>query len=107
MEYYPDRWTIVKIESKESMHYRVFASWKGGYLDGDSWQLNSGIVKVDLINDQYHFHGESGSIYICHKELYGTTAYGESILQQLIKEAKDMTINRLPDASTVLSIEYK
>ena len=46
MEYCPDRWLVVKITTKETgkVHYRVFATWHGGYLGSDSWKLNSDII---------------------------------------------------------------
>jgi hypothetical protein len=81
-EYKPGRWLVVKINSKEP-HYRVFATWGGGYLNGDEWKLNSGITKVSLIDDHYHFEGSSGSVYICRKTSYGSTGYGWGVLDRL------------------------
>lgn len=48
MEYCPDRWLVLKFteDTTGKVDYRVFATWCGGYLDCDSWQLNSGIVTV-------------------------------------------------------------
>ena len=54
--------------------------WTGGFLDGDSWQLNSGIVKVEETPRQFIFHGQSGSIYQCAKHAYGLTSYGSAVL---------------------------
>jgi hypothetical protein len=71
-----EHWQIVKIGET----YKVFASWSGGYLDGDSWRLNSGIESVDVDGDYYLFHGYSGSIYKCHKDMEGTNAYGAAVL---------------------------
>ena len=45
MMYTPDGWMIVKITGTNP-HYRVFGSWRGGYLSGDSWRMNSGIISV-------------------------------------------------------------
>jgi len=73
----PDRWLIIKTPEC----YKVFATWAGGYLDGDSWKLNSGIAKMEEDGDHFLFIGASGSTYRCHKKCYGTTAYGASILQ--------------------------
>jgi hypothetical protein len=69
MNYFPDNWVVIKIKGDDP-HYRVLAGWSGGYLNGDSWRMNSGITKVELKDDQYIFHGSSGSQYICHKECY-------------------------------------
>lgn len=40
--YAPDSWTVVKLNGNDP-HYRVLASWAGGYLNGDSWKLSSGL----------------------------------------------------------------
>ena len=68
--YTPDNWVVVKIITEEGPLYKVLAGWSGGYLDGDRWQLNSGIVKVEQQGDYYLFYGYSGSCYKCHKEGY-------------------------------------
>lgn len=79
MSYYnPDRWMIVKIGG-EDPHYRVFASWSGGYLSGDSWRMNSGITSMIEEDDHYLFIGSSGSTYACHKDMYGANTYGYSV----------------------------
>ena len=68
--YFPDNWVIIKIKGDDP-HYRVLAGRSGGYTTGDEWKLNSGITKVEFENDQYTFHGSSGSKYVCHKDTYG------------------------------------
>ena len=68
--YIPDNWVIIKIKGDDP-HYRVLAGRSGGYTTGDEWKLNSGITKVEFENDQYTFHGSSGSKYVCHKDTYG------------------------------------
>jgi len=85
----PQKWVIVKITGEdEKVHYKVFGSWSGGYLDGDSWKLNSGISKVDEDEENFYFHGFSGSCYKCRKGKYGiATAYSVSVLDSLIERA--------------------
>jgi hypothetical protein len=83
----PEQWKILKIDN----FYKVFATWRGGYLDGDSWKLNSGIVKIEEDGDFYLFHGYSGSIYKCHKNEYGSSSYTQGILESIINEVKDHT----------------
>ena len=85
-QYNPDKWLILKINDGVYTLYKVFGSWYGGYLDGDSWRVNSGITKItfDKKINSYQFFGESGSIYICHKDCYGISAYGSSVLQEFI-----------------------
>jgi len=68
-QYNPDNWVVIKINGDDP-HYRVLAGWSGGYLDGSSWRMNSGIVKVEEDGDYLNFYGSSGSLYKCHKESY-------------------------------------
>ena len=78
----PDRWLLVE----HGDIHKVFATWTGGYLDGDSWRLNSGIESVEVDGDYLLFRGFSGSIYKCHKDGYGTTGYGSMMLAELIEQ---------------------
>jgi hypothetical protein len=83
MEIKPDKWLVIKIGVSEPI-YKVFASWYGGYLDGDSWKINSGISEVQKEGDHIDFHGYSGSCYRCHKNNYGISSYGERILDSMM-----------------------
>ena len=87
--YIPSKWIIIEISSAEDSVRKVFASWYGGYLDGDSWRLSSGITKVEDKGDYYLFHNESGSIYQCYKGYYGTNSYSQSVLQDIIETKSD------------------
>jgi hypothetical protein len=83
----PERWVILKLPND---YYKVFATWAGGYLDGDSWKLNSGIKEVEQDDDYYYFVGFSGSCYKCHKKTYGTaTSYGLGILNRILEQGND------------------
>lgn len=107
--YNPNKWMVIKINSKNP-HYRVFASWSGGYLDGDSWKLNSGITKVKLEDGFYHFEGSSGSVYVCREGMYGVTGWTGSVLERMIKDAKgesDVDIDVLPADTNFLELEYE
>lgn len=48
--YRPDNWVVIKVKSDDP-HYRVLAGWSDGYLDGDSWRMNSGIVSCQAFSD--------------------------------------------------------
>jgi len=65
-DYYPDSWVVVKV--KDTGVYKVLAGWSGGYLDGDSWRMNSGITSVADAGDYWRFYGASGSCYVLHKK---------------------------------------
>jgi|TARA_R110002096_G_scaffold135901_4_gene288084 hypothetical protein len=90
--YHPDSWVVLKVKEGKGTFpfYKVLAGWSGGYLDGDSWRMNSGITKVEIYGEHYIFHGESGSEYWCHIETCGlrmSTAgvYKDLCLQQEFK----------------------
>lgn len=74
-EYYPHNWVVLKLKQGKLDRgtYKVLAGWSGGYLDGDSWRMNSGISKVTENGDYLEFWGYSGSCYVCHKDSYRLT----------------------------------
>ena len=84
----PNRWLLLKLGDT----YKVFGSWSGGYLDGDSWKLNSGIESVEDSGDFWLFHGFSGSVYQCRKDGYGTTGYSSMILNTWMEQDTDIEI---------------
>lgn len=72
MKTIPDKWVIVKISKEgEETIYKVFASWAGGYLRGNSWRLNSGIKSIYKEDGSYRITGYSGSHYVCNENYYG------------------------------------
>lgn len=78
----PDRWVVLQMGDDL---YKVFATWSGGYLNGDSWKLNSGISRVKQDNHYYYFFGFSGSCYQCSKGAYGVNgSYGLGVLGRII-----------------------
>jgi len=86
--YKPEEWVIVKIKSS-TPHYRVFGSWRGGYLSSDNWRMNSGITSATKDGDYYLFNGQSGSVYRCHKNAYGIkSSYNQGILADYEKQGK-------------------
>lgn len=80
--YRPDRWVLIEIKGDKPF-LKVLAGWSGGYLNGDSWRMNSGISKVHEEPQHYIFEGVSGSRYHCSKSSYGLTALTASIFAQL------------------------
>jgi hypothetical protein len=94
--YTPDEWVLVKVNGTDP-HYRVFGSWLGDYLNGDSWRLNSGIVRAEQDGDSYIFYGASGSAYICHKDSYGVKSmYNSAVLENLCDNNMDI-LSKCPD----------
>jgi hypothetical protein len=86
----PDNWVVVKVDED---FYKVLAGWSGGYLDGDSWRLNSGISEVKDDGDYWLFIGASGSIYQCHKKGYGTRM---NIVGQ-VKQLEELGCELMPE----------
>ena len=110
-DYIPDRWLVVKIsgyKDRSKPVYKVFACWFGGWAGADSWKLNSGITKATLEGFVYSFEGSSGSVYECHKDIYGTNMYGMGVLSNMIEKAKEVgvDIEILPEETNWLEIDY-
>ena len=76
----PNKWVVLRF--KEG-NFKVLGGWSGGYLNGDSWRLNSGITKVKENEDHYIFYGASGSKYKCYKGREGMTSLSSSIYAEL------------------------
>lgn len=88
----PESWVILEILTKQStVVYKVFGMWYGGYLHGDSWRMNSGIVKMEENDNHYSFIGFSGSTYICKKGAYRIHGYGGSVLSEIIEKCKEQS----------------
>lgn len=88
----PDVWLAVKISTAEESILKIFATWYGGYLGGDSWRLNSGVKKIEIDGDFINFHGYSGSVYRVHKDSEGTSGWTGSILGNYANKSKDQGI---------------
>lgn len=109
-EYTPDKWVMLKLESPSTTTYKIFASWSGGYLHGDSWKLNSGVVRIEEDDEHYYFHGFSGSVYKCHKRMYGMTAYAYGVhggFQRQFDESDDMKMTTLPEDTNFMELKYE
>ena len=100
--YTPDRWQIVLLRNKTESIKKVFAGWYGGYVNGDSWKLSSGIIDTKEFEDRYEFLNHSGSLYICYKQNQGMSSYMSSIMKRWVEDSKEdpsVTI-RLVDLET-------
>ena len=102
----PENWVLIKIQPKgEPVGFKVLGSWRGGYLYGDSWRINSGISSYESHKDYYIFHGYSGSKYKCFKTHERASGIMIPLLDELsklgaslinVKEFKDEFINSNP-----------
>ena len=95
--YTPERWVVLEFVAPDETIQKVFAGWYGGYLDGDSWKINSGNKAERELDDRWEFDGYSGSTYVCHKSAYGMSVYMSSLLSGWLELAKkeNITINIL------------
>ncbi len=88
-DYTPDRWAVIKFDAPDGPLHKVFGSWKGGYLDGDSWRMNSGVDSVTVEGDLIIFHGLSGSTYTVHKDAYGVAGlFNNNVIETIVESHK-------------------
>jgi hypothetical protein len=105
-EYAPDYWQVIRLVNGNETIYKLFSSWVGGYVNSDSWKLNSGItsikkvekvsqmthgpkiVTVKIVTVAYDVAGVSGSVYRvpARENCYRTTAYTGGILQSIMNK---------------------
>ena len=80
-EYIPDTWIIVRISGSEvpETYYRVLAGWYGGFADGDSWRLSSGIENIKETDGGYEASNASGSLYYLMKGREGFSNLTRSV----------------------------
>jgi len=95
--YTPDSWVILKINLPDDLHYRVLGGWSGGYLDGDSWKLNSGITSHEFDGDYWYFYGSSGSCYKCYVDSYRMSGIMAGVYKQLLEEYGEDVIQLVED----------
>ena len=96
MQYKPDGFVILKIETKShGSFYKIFASWAGGYTTGDNWKLSSGFTD-DLSNITKDSDGcfiipqYSGSEYIVsYANENRLTSYNQSKIDFMIERANE------------------
>jgi hypothetical protein len=108
---HPQGWIVIKISKENEQDiYKVFASWRGGYLNGDSWKINSGIKFVEETEDEYIFHGYSGSRYFCKKTYYGVcSGYAGSVLDGITKQINKQgyEVEELPATFDYLKLNHE
>ena len=108
-EYNPDTWVVLKFTTPEYTIHKVLAGFYGGYTQGDSWKLNSGITKVEQDGDFYLFYGSSGSVYRCHKNNYRTSGITARVLDSLEYQINhtENKVDVLPEDTNWIEVEYQ
>lgn len=102
--YTPDNWVVIKYKGDDP-HYRVLVGWSGGYLDGDSWRMNSGIVRVEETEHAFLFYGASGSCYEGLKTAYCLRKNNSYIWAQL-QELHGDKVEIMPEDTDWLSMDW-
>lgn len=77
--YTPDAWVVLEIQGATEVIRKVLGGWYGGFANGDSWKLNSGIEETVETPDYYDFIGYSGSTYRCYKSAERMTGLTSAI----------------------------
>lgn len=88
--YQPDRWVVLKFDYNGDVIDKVFGGWYGGFAQGDSWKLSSGITKVDDHGDYFVFENHSGSLYKCFKAAYGMSGYMSNMHHSFEKQLENV-----------------
>lgn len=108
--YTPDMWVVLKITipQQSKPFYKVFATWYGGYTQGDAWKLNSGITAVSVEDDSLIFDGYSGSCYSCRIGAYGTSGYSQNVLNSIVFDSGEFgaKIELMPPDTDFLTLDY-
>jgi len=103
-----DNWVVIKFKGDDP-HYKLLVGTSGGYLDGDSWRMNSGITKVtedeDFDEDFYCFYGSSGSCYRCGKGSYTLRMNNAHIWTQL-QELHGDKVEMMPEDTDWVNMDW-
>ena len=79
--YTPDTWVILLFDYPDyGKVHKVFAGWYGGYTQGDSWKLSSGIKTFVNEGKFYSSLQESGSTYNLYKQYERLSGYQHGLL---------------------------
>ena len=99
-----DNWVVVKFRGDDP-HYRVLVGSSGGYLYGDSWRMNSGIISITQDCDYFYFHGSSGSNYRCHKESY-TLRMNNAHIWERLKEIHGDKVELMDEETDWMKMDW-
>jgi len=89
IDYYLDNWVILETTLNNKVDYVLLGGCSGGYLDGDTWRMNSGIKTVAKAGKRYIVTGKSGSIYSIPIEREGLSMSFAYIFNKLSEDYGD------------------
>ena len=86
----PDTWSILLFNSPTyGKIHKVFGAWYGGFTQGESWKLSSGMKDLVDEGDFYSSVQESGSIYQLYKNSEKLSGYHLGILAGWVEQMKE------------------
>ena len=97
MEYTPDKWVIVDTGKTK----KVFATFYGGYLNGQSWKLSSGTKEIIDDDVRWTLPQESGSVYHLYKNSEGMSRWSSGVLGGFIKNTPQLKVITIKDGQFV------
>ena len=103
-EYTCDNWVVIKMKGDDP-HYRLLVGTSGGYLDGDSWRMNSGITKLEESEGAYYFSGSSGSTYRCGKGSY-TLRMNNAHIWARMQELHGDKVEMMPEDTDWMKMDW-
>jgi hypothetical protein len=103
--YNPDNWVVIKMNGDDP-HYRVLAGWSGGYLDGDSWRMNSGITSVEDAGDRFNFYGSTGSCYSCGTRIVTPMRMNNAHIWAQLQELHGDKVEMMPEETDWLAMDW-
>lgn len=95
---YPDAYTLLHVTGVEEDYgfspvIRVFATFRGGFSQGDSWKLSSGTVKATPDDvGHYDFEQVSGTIYKLTSIEGRHTMWTTEVLDSILKSYEEANI---------------
>jgi hypothetical protein len=105
----PDVWVIVELsgDKVQSRYHRILAGWYGGFANGDSWQMSSGVTKIVDKDTYWEVHNTSGSIYHCYKHIERFSGYTQNVYNSYQEEnCDDISMNQVPFESIKALYEH-
>jgi hypothetical protein len=79
VDYVPHGWVL----GWHKGDLRVFCSWSGKYLDGDSWRLNSKVRTVDFDDGEYIINKDGSSYQLSVRNYGRISPYNHSVLSNI------------------------
>jgi len=107
--YSPSAYRVILIDAPEGQLIKLFASWSGGYLDGDSYRINSGTDMIFGSDGHWFFQGFSGSIYKLRKDSTGhLNSYTCGVYNRILSQdgVREITVQEAIDILKGEQIEY-